>query len=201
MDDIYNEIGGWSDRGLSPEGVKVAFGLAKNLQKMDEKSGHFDMVYSSPLKRCLETAGFISHELEIRFEELPYLKERNTYGLLSGVKKEIAKKEYKKMYKAFGEGKYIAGAEKYGDFVERVAVLLAFLRGENHKKIICVTHGHLITVVAEEFMGLNRTTIGNGCILGLEVDKKGKLKLIEKRGINFTKEKLKKREEARKFKN
>lgn len=198
FDDIYNEYGAWSDRELSPTGIQTAFSVAKKLQKLEEK---YSIIYTSPLKRASKTAEIIGAELGLRVEEDPYLKERNTYGLLAGVNKDLAIEEYPEMNAAFLEGDYIPGAERYEDFVLRMKALKKRLRENKHETIICVSHGHVITVIIEEFLKLVRNSVSDGSIIGFEMDKKGRLKVIHADGITFTKdEKVAKGIAYRKFK-
>ncbi len=154
MDDIYEEFGGWGERELSPQGVKTALELTKDIKGLQKQHGNFKVIYTSPLTRCYQTAEIIESELEIPSKLLPYLKERNTYGLLSGVKKKIVKKEYPELYDLYEKQKYIPGAERYKDFAERIKILMHHLQDNTHENIVCVTHGHLITVILEEILGL-----------------------------------------------
>jgi len=197
LDDTYQEIGGWADRELSPKGVETAFETAKNLTKLTTKA---EIVYTSPLKRCTETADFLGHVLKLAVEESPYLKERNTYGLLSGVTKREAKTNYPEMYDEFKEGRYIPGAERYKDFVDRVGVFLEELKKIQKQTIICVTHGHFITVIIEEFLRLHRSYIKDGCILVVDMDEKGKLSLVKNMGVGVGKRSKKDKQNKRKFK-
>lgn len=181
LDDVYNEYGGWSDRKLSPNGIRLAF---KSAEQLKEFAGKFDSVLTSPLKRSVQTAHVIGEELNLRVIEEPYLKERNTYGLLSGVNMDIAKEEYLDMVAKFNKGKYIPAAERYEDFVHRVRLLVDYLKTREYENIICVTHGHVITVIIEEFLGLIRDKIENGCILIVEITN-GQMKLINQSGLTF----------------
>lgn len=181
LDDVYNEYGGWSDRELSPKGIQMAFEISDELEGLVEK---FDMVFTSSLKRSFQTAEIIGGELDLRVMEEPYLKERNTYGLLSGVNIDLAEDDYLDMVKQFNDGRYIPAAERYRDFVNRVRILMDYLKTKKYENIICVTHGHIITVIVEEFLGLVRDRIDNGCILGLEVTS-DKVGLIHQSGLTF----------------
>lgn len=200
LDDVYNEFGGWSDRELSTSGIQTAFKLADKLSGMNEK---FESILTSPLKRSTQTAEILGDELDLKVTEEPLLKERNTYGLLSGVNKELAEEEYPEMYDAYLKGKYISGSERYKDFVARVKVLLDHLRSLNSDSIICVTHGYLITVIIEEFMGLIRNSfVSDGCILGVEMKDDGSLETIFADGITFTEnpEEVENPDQLKKFK-
>lgn len=185
LDDIYNEFGAWSDRDLSPTGIQTAFNIATKLKKLEKK---YDILLTSPLKRASKTAEIIGAELGLRIEEDPYLKERNTYGLLAGVNKDLAIEEYPEMNAAFLEGAYIPGAERYEDFVLRMKELLARLKKSQQSNIVCVTHGHVITVIIEEFLGLTRNSVSDGSIIGLEISTRGDMRVIHADGITFTKD-------------
>lgn len=184
LDDVYNEYGAWSDRELSPHGVRMAFRIAEKLKKLEKK---YDLVFTSSLKRASQTAEIVGSILNLQVIEEPYLKERNTYGLLSGVNKDLAIEEYPEMNAAFLEGRYIPASERYSDFIERTKILMDKLRSLSYENIICSTHGHVMTAIIEEFFGLTRNSVNNGSILGIELDKEGQ-KIIHADGITFTKE-------------
>jgi broad specificity phosphatase PhoE len=197
FDDIYNEYGSWSDRGLTPKGIRTAFEIAGKLRKLNPK---YKLVLTSPLKRASQTAEIIGSELGVRVDEDPYLKERNTYGLLTGVNKDLAIEEYPEMNAAFLEGRYLPASERYKDCLERVKILIKSLKSMNYENIICCTHGHIMTIVIEEFLDLIRNSIGDGGILGLEITKNN-LKIIHVDGPTFTEdENVARGVELRKFK-
>ena len=197
LDDVYNEYGSWSDRELSPHGVRTAFRTAEKLKKLEKK---YDLILSSPLKRASQTAKIVGSVLGLQVTEAPYLKERNTYGLLSGVNKDLGIEEYPEMNAAFLEGRYIPASERYSDFVERIKILMDKLRPLPHENLICSTHGHVVTAIIEEFFGLTRNSVNNGSVLGIQLDAKGQ-KIIHADGITFTKdEKVARGVALRKFK-
>lgn len=185
LDDVYNEFGAWSDRELSPNGIRTAFRIAEKLKRLDED---FEIVLTSPLRRASKTAEIVGTELNIPVQEEPYLKERNTYGLLSGVNKEIAIGEYPEMNAAFLKGEYIPASERYEDFVSRVKSLVEHLKSLDNECIICATHGHLITTFVEEYMDLVRNSVSEGCILGIKLDDEENFEVIHADGVTFTKD-------------
>jgi len=203
MDDVYNEYGGWTERELSPNGVKTAYVLAKKLQNQKRSLNikEYDLIYTSPLKRASQTAEIISSELNIITKVLPYLKERNTYGLLGGVNKEVAETKYTKLNDLYKKGLFIPAAERYADFVERIKVLMHYLKKSSHENIICVTHGHVITVIIEEVLGKYRESLGNGSMLTLESTKSG-WKILKTTNLTILdkKENPSQEKEYRKFK-
>lgn len=138
---------------------------------------------TSPFARAKETATIISKELSIRLEEDLYLKERNTYGLMCGVSKDVMKNEYPELYEIYLRAGDMPGAEKYEDFVIRIKRLMAKLLGMKDQNIVCVTHGHLMTVMINEVFGEKKSSVSNGGGFVVEFEK-NKWKMIEKWGIS-----------------
>lgn len=161
FDDIYNEFGAWTDRELTPNGVLKAFEIAQELDRHHE----FDIIFTSPLKRASQTAEIIGEERSVRVEEDQYLIERNTYGLLAGVNRELAIQEYPALNAAYLEGKYIHGAERYPAFQLRINALMNRLMDSKYNNIVCVTHGFVITEVIEQFTQKVRNSVGHGSMI------------------------------------
>jgi broad specificity phosphatase PhoE len=182
FDDIFNEFGGWSDRELSPMGIQTAFEITEKIKSLGIK---FDLIQTSPLKRAKMTADIISKELNLRVEENAYLKERNTYGLLCGVNRDLAVEEYPEMNAAYLSGKYIYAGERYKDFCLRMCSLFDQFKKLEIENLLCVTHGHVITVIIEEFLGKIRNSVSNGSILGIEI-KNDKMSIIYTDKLTFT---------------
>jgi broad specificity phosphatase PhoE len=182
LDDTFNEFGGWSDRELSPQGTQQAFEIASKIKSLKIK---FDLIQTSPLKRAKMTADVISRELDVREEENSYLKERNTYGLLNGVNRDLAVEEYPELNAAYLSSAYIHGAERYKDCCLRVDALLKKIKELKVENLLCVTHGHIITIIIEEHLGKIRNNVGNGSIIGIEI-KENNMEIIYTDKLSFT---------------
>lgn len=182
LDDVYQEYGGWNDRGLSPKGVMLAFTLGKELQ---EFSKDYDVILTSPLLRAKESAEIIGQEMALQVLECPYLKERNGKGLLSGLNRQLAKNEYPDMVKAFEQNEYVPASERYPDFIERVMLLIAFLQKQPYEDIICCTHRYLMIAIIEEILGKRRNSLGDGAILAVEISQKGEISYLGSNNITF----------------
>ncbi len=181
-DDIYNEFGGWCDRAPTEDGLKLAKVKAVELRKKYPDISH---IFSSPLNRAFIFAKEVGNEMNIPIEELVYLMERNTYGLLNGLTKEYAKKKYPELVERFEAQEYIPGSERYDDFTERVGFLIEFLsKVKIEGTLLCVTQGYLMTTILEEYMGKIRDKITHGSYFVCELDGT-KLKLIETSGVTF----------------
>lgn len=90
---LENRFTGWVDVPLSPKGIEEAKAAGK---KIKAEKIHFDMAYTSALKRAQETLRFMLEELgqtQIPVEKDPALNERH-YGDLQGLNKAETAKKY-----------------------------------------------------------------------------------------------------------
>ena len=85
-----NKFTGWTDVDLSDEGIKYAKQAGKTLY---ENGFDFDIVYTSVLKRAIDTLNYIineMHDIDLTIKRSYMLNERH-YGALQGLnKKETA---------------------------------------------------------------------------------------------------------------
>src|SRR5437588_221264 len=86
VDDIEDCYGGIADFPLTDSGRSTAEELANKLAN----SG-IQVLYTSPYKRAHETATYICKTLDCEARIIDDLRERNSYGVLSGVNKAKAK--------------------------------------------------------------------------------------------------------------
>lgn len=153
--------GGLSDSKLTPEGIKQAKKLALALKKED-----INAIYSSPLKRTLETAKIIAAQQKINVIDSNELREIN-FGNLEG-------KSWSSVYKTIPNWKEIRHkykpkkGESQEELEERVLIFLNKIISK-HKKdtIIIVGHG-----------SVNRAIIGNL----LKIDLKSRYSLRQSNG-------------------
>lgn len=87
-----DRIQGWLDIPLNEEGIKQAERLAKELSEMKIAA-----IYSSPLKRALQTAKAIAEKQHLKVRKVSALKEINQ-GKWQGLLVSEAKRRYKKLY-------------------------------------------------------------------------------------------------------
>ena len=90
---LENKFTGWTDVELSEKGVKEAkeAGIA-----LKENGFHFDLAFTSVLKRAQDTLKYILQEMneeDIEIKESWRLNERH-YGALQGLNKDETKKKY-----------------------------------------------------------------------------------------------------------
>jgi len=139
-DDLINAYGGWSDFPITENGISQIQNTAKNIENMNIK---FSKIVSSPLSRAKSTSEIISKRLGLDIEIFEYLKERNSYGILSGMNKEEAKKRYPDQVQLLEDGEYVDGSERVGDTRTRAEKALTYLKSLN-QDLIVVTHGSFL---------------------------------------------------------
>ncbi|MFC1649540.1 phosphoglycerate mutase family protein [Patescibacteria group bacterium] len=181
VDDIEDRYGGWSDYDLTPKGKGQ---ISKRVQPINELNIKFDKIYYSPLKRAALSAGILSNSLKVENEQFEYVKERNTYGLLSGMTKSEAKEKYPDQVDALEKGEYVDGSERYEDLTSRVKKSIDLVKKLNHKAIIVVTHGNYLKCLFAEFVGNKLIRKEDGGYVLMEL-KGGKLFPLESSGIEY----------------
>lgn len=87
-----NKFTGWTDVELSDKGIKEAIDAGK---KLKEDNYNFDIVYTSVLKRSIDTANIILKEMndDVTIKRSYKLNERH-YGALQGLNKDEMRKKY-----------------------------------------------------------------------------------------------------------
>jgi broad specificity phosphatase PhoE/HD superfamily phosphohydrolase YqeK len=141
-------IQGQTQNVLNPNGKKQAQELKKFFDRIP-----IDAVYSSPLKRALQTASIVFPKHEIRTDA--GLRERE-YGILEGMKWEIARKKYPKELAEYEKTRdlRVAGAESTEQVQERARKATQKIVKENRgKRIAIVGHGFLNKALLAALLG------------------------------------------------
>lgn len=148
--DIEDRYGGDYDDHLTPKGLAEAKELA---EKLADKG--IEVIYNSPRIRAKETADVLRNVLRCKTEINSDLRERNAYGILTGMVKAEAKEKYPEMAEAVKfYGNTIEGAESYENFTERVKRVFEELASAQHKTIAILTHGGPIRCFFREVVKL-----------------------------------------------
>lgn len=101
-------IGGWSDVELTEEGKEQ---VKRTIDFMKKHQIIFDRIYSSDIKRAVETAELVSDAYHIPIELQPCLRELDK-GLLTGMLNEQAE-------------------ELYPEYIENVGIYTRYPKGES----------------------------------------------------------------------
>lgn len=185
MDDLYDMYGGWADPDLSARGVSRAY---ENAVRLKNEKILPEIVLTSPLKRAKTKAEILAREFGVEMKVLAFLKERNTYGLLCGVNKEMAKHDYPELVEKYEKGEYVLASERYEDFLGRLNLLWEHLKEVDYNKVLCVTHGKLLTTIIKEYLKMEPDHLEEDCLLVVGLDKKG-FYYIQSEGITFLRKK------------
>jgi len=146
---------GNKDVKLSKKGIEHAKGLAKKL-----KNEKIDVIYSSTLKRAIETADIVAeaHGLQVK-AHVHELNEMN-FGKIEGLTKEQAMEKYPEMMQERNGIKYsneekrmnfrVPEAETYNEVGARALIAIKKIVKENKgKNILIVTHHHVMRILAK----------------------------------------------------
>lgn len=144
LDDIEDRYGGFANYPLTDKGKNQAKELAKTL-----KDKNITKIYSSPYLRAWDTAEILSKELNIPIEVNKNIRERNTYGYLSGMRKDFAKKLFEKDCEKVNDpilANEVDGTEKSDEVVERLNLFISSLSIKN-ETIALIMHGKVIDIL------------------------------------------------------
>ena len=89
---LENKFTGWTNVGLSDNGIKEAINAGKLLKKLGYT---FDVAYTSLLKRAQDTLNIILKELDLNIEiNKSYKLNERHYGALQGLNKDETRQKY-----------------------------------------------------------------------------------------------------------
>ena len=189
VDDTLNCYGGAADFELNNLGKKEAKEAALGFKEIT-----VDRIYSSPLKRAKQTAEEIDAIKSCGITVIEDLKERNSFGVLSGCNKEVCQKIYGYLLtKLSGKpGDYysnelILGAEPYFDFDQRIkeaiiSVIDDAVRSE-YQVIVVVTHGNVTRSIYQNILNFEKKIVLDHVAKTIIDYHDGIFKLVSKEGV------------------
>lgn len=145
--DVEDRYGGDYDDHLTEEGQKQAQVLAGEL--FDKG---IEMIFSSPRIRAQETSWILRDCLNCDIKVIDGLRERNTYGVLTGMVKAEAKERYPEQVERLKSYlNTLEGGEAYTDFKQRIVKAFLSVVGSEKGTIAVVTHGGPFRCLFREF--------------------------------------------------
>jgi len=165
--DIENLYGGDYDDHLTEKGREEAVVLGEKL-----KEKNIQVIFTSPLMRAQETSEILNRNCNVRVKVDPKLKERNWYGELTGMNKDIAKEKFPDLVALLGDRRNtLPGGETYDDFMKRNSeVLQEICMDERYAEVAIVTHGGAMRVLFREILKKGEIDFGNCSFAELEYD-------------------------------
>ena len=154
---ISGILQGWTDVLLNDLGRQQAYELAEAVSCC-----RISQVYSSPLRRSLETAEIIARELGLDPPKChDGLKERN-FGVIQGVPKAEMNPEYLEQIVKRNPACYFDHGETMEGFASRVLDAIASI-AKNHpgERVLVITHGWVMDVITRHILGLPPSAILN----------------------------------------
>ena len=176
--DIEDRYGGDYDDHLTEEGHIQAQELADKLAK-----SNVEIIFCSPKIRAQETAKYISAKLDCKIETINDLRERNHYGILTGVIKSAAKESHPHLVTLINDrNSTIEGAETYDSLKQRVINAFQKIVHSDYETVAILTHGGVIRAIFREILDEGEINI-NDCAFALIQKNENDLQLISKDGI------------------
>ncbi len=165
--DVENRYGGDYNDHLTEKGKEQSAILAEQL-----KDKNIDVIFSSSLIRAQETSKFISEKIGCEIIIEPSLKERNQYGILTGMEKEEAKERYSELVELLKD-KYntIEGAETCENFSARITEVFHKITNDSQYDCIAiVSHGGPLRILFRDILkwGELKNPVGDCAFVQLE---------------------------------
>jgi broad specificity phosphatase PhoE len=180
--DVEDRYGGDYDDHLTGLGIQQAEKLAAEMVNKG-----IGKIFSSPLTRAKETAQIISLKTgNLVVEEIPELRERNWYGVLTGMTKGEAKEKYPDQVEMLKDyRRTLDKGEVYTDFSNRVAEGLNKITSSSYQIVVAVIHGGVFKNIFREMLGGVEITKVDDCgFAELEWDGK-KFNILNLNGIEI----------------
>lgn len=176
--DIEDRYGGDYEDHLTEEGKIQAQGLA---EKLADKN--IEVIFSSPRIRAVETAEMIKLKVGVDVKVLENLRERNHYGVLTGMVKAEAKDKYPEDVERVKDYRNNAtNGEGYEDFKARIEMAWKEILESGYQTVAVVSHGGPIRTIFREILKYGEIKIADCAYVELSYEE-GKLEIVVLNGI------------------
>lgn len=178
--DVEDRYGGDYDDHLTDLGKKQASELAEKLRNKG-----IELIFTSPKIRALETTEVLSKTLGVETKVIENFREKNNWGVLTGMVKAEARKKYPHLVELLKDTRNtIEGAEDYSSFGRRIRLALGEVRNSGFQAVAVVTHGGPIRFIFREILALGEIKIADCAWTLLKVEN-GQFNLEDQEGIQF----------------
>jgi len=185
--DVEDRYGGDYDDHLTNKGKQQSRELADKL-----KGKGIEIIYHSPRIRATETAQIVARNLGLKTKAVQDLRERNAYGVLTGLTKTEALEKYPGEVTELKKDKLnhkVKNSENYSHFKERVTKAFEEVTSnDKYSTIAIITHGGPTSCIAREVLKVGEFKQLGDCAI-LEIDKtNGQYKLVSMDGAELENE-------------
>lgn len=157
--DVEDRYGGDYDDHLTGKGKSQTEKLCERLSP-----NGIEIVFSSPKARAREGAEILKGCLGCGLEIVENLKERNRYGILTGMKKSEARKKYPEQVGLLENHlTNLEGGENYSHFKGRVLRAFDEIADSDYGNVVIVTHGGPIGCIVREVLRLGEFRSLDAC--------------------------------------
>lgn len=178
--DVENRYGGDYDDHLTDVGKQQSAKLAEQLADKN-----IERLFASPRIRARETTKIIAERLGLAIKTLDEFRERNGYGILTGMTKDEASQKHPDQVELLKDvHNAVEGAEEYIPFQQRITAALGAVSREPAERIAVVTHGGPIRLIFRDILKLGEIEIGDCAYAVLEADN-GSYELVEASGVKI----------------
>lgn len=185
-DDVLDCYGGCADFDLTNKGIETAKNYSNNISNLG-----IEKIFSSPYKRAKNVASIFNEKLNCGIEIIDDLREMNTYGVMSGVNKSLAKEIFSLLlnseeYQEFGyyKGKSFEGGESVETFDKRVQNAFSIITNSFFNTVAVVTHGGVFRSVYKTILEKKEKILDIEDVATIEIEyKEGKYSITSMSGI------------------
>ncbi len=147
--DIEDRFGGDYEDSLTAKGRKQVKSAAKKLLGKGIKS-----ILSSPRIRAQQSAKIIARKLGLPVHVVNNWRERNFYGILTGMTKKDAQQKHPNLIELVQSYKNtLPKGETYSAFKKRILEVFDRTRNLRNEAVLVITHGGPITCIGREILG------------------------------------------------
>lgn len=181
--DVEGRFGGSYDDDLSPLGIEQAAALAGELA-----SAGIQKIYSSSLKRAVQTSQAILQKVDCDLSMHADLQERDRYGVLSGLTKTEAQLQFPELAELVRDRKQtLPNAESDAEASQRMLTAFEQICGSAPDCAAIVWHGGGMRALFRDYLKLGEVTeAGDCCWVELCYDAdSGRFKLADSRRLHW----------------
>jgi len=170
--DVEKRYGGDYDDHLTEKGMNQSRQLADKL-----RGKGIQIIYHSSRIRATETAHILGNVLGAELKAVDDIRERNNYGILTGMLKSEALKKYpEEAEKLMADNLHhnVKGSENYESFKRRImSAFGGILSDDSHETIAIISHSGPISCFVREYLKLGEFKHIGDCGF-LEIEKNNK---------------------------